>query len=127
MHVQIPRPNFLDARRSSQFCCFPWLFAERISQPRMLQILAELGARDRFLLDGEGSSAMGVGGGSTGIPATVLLGGGCPVAANYSRASASPIGQVSWGLSTVIFTATRLSLLFMAFDDRDTQFIYFQF
>jgi hypothetical protein len=54
--------------------------AERISQPRMLHILANLGARDGFLLDGGGSSAMGIGRGSTGIPATVLLGGGRPVA-----------------------------------------------
>ena len=30
---------------------------ERISRPRMLQILADLGARDGFLLDGGGSSA----------------------------------------------------------------------
>jgi hypothetical protein len=54
--------------------------AERISQPRMLHILADLGARDGFLLDGGGSSAMGIGQGSTGIPATVLLGAGRPVA-----------------------------------------------
>ena len=54
--------------------------AERISQPRMLHILADLGARDGFLLDGGGSSAMGIGRGSTGIPATVLSGGGRPVA-----------------------------------------------
>jgi hypothetical protein len=54
--------------------------AERISQPRMLHILADLGARDGFLLDGGGSSAMEIGRGSTGIPATVLLGGGRPVA-----------------------------------------------
>ena len=54
--------------------------AERISQPRMLQFLADLGARDGFLLDGGGSSAMGIGKGSTGIPASVLLGGGRPVA-----------------------------------------------
>jgi hypothetical protein len=54
--------------------------AERISQPRMLHFLADLGARDGFLLDGGGSSAMGIGRGSTGIPATILLGGGRPVA-----------------------------------------------
>ena len=54
--------------------------AERISTPRMLHILANLGARDGFLLDGGGSSAMGIGRGSTGIPPTVLLGGGRPVA-----------------------------------------------
>jgi Phosphodiester glycosidase len=54
--------------------------AERISTPRMLHVLANLGARDGFLLDGGGSSAMGIGQGSTGTPATVLLGGGRPVA-----------------------------------------------
>jgi len=54
--------------------------AERISQPRVLHFLAELGARDGFLLDGGDSSAMAIGQGSSGIPATVLLGGGRPVA-----------------------------------------------
>jgi hypothetical protein len=54
--------------------------AERISQPRMLHLLADLGARDGILLDGGDSSAMGIGRGSTGIPAAVLLGGGRPVA-----------------------------------------------
>jgi hypothetical protein len=54
--------------------------AERISQPRMLHILADLGARDGFLLDGGGSSAMAIGQGSTAIPASVLLESGRPVA-----------------------------------------------
>jgi Phosphodiester glycosidase len=54
--------------------------AERISAPRMLDILADLGARDGFLLDGGGSSAMAIGQGSTGVPATALFGGGRPVA-----------------------------------------------
>jgi hypothetical protein len=54
--------------------------AERISHSRMLHILADLGATDGFLLDGGDSSAMAIGRGSTGIPATVLLGGGRPVA-----------------------------------------------
>src|SRR5262249_22136529 len=54
--------------------------AERLSQSRMLHILGYLGARDGFLLDGGGSSAMGIGQGSADIPATVLLGGGRPVA-----------------------------------------------
>jgi Phosphodiester glycosidase len=54
--------------------------AERISLPRMLHVLANLGAKDGFLLDGGDSSAMGIGRGSTGVPATVLLGGGRPVA-----------------------------------------------
>ena len=54
--------------------------AERISQSRMLHILADLGARDGFLLDGGGSSTMAIGQGSTAIPATVLLESGRPVA-----------------------------------------------
>jgi hypothetical protein len=54
--------------------------AERISLPRMLHVLANLGAKDGFLLDGGDSSAMGIGRGSTRIPAAVLLGGGRPVA-----------------------------------------------
>jgi hypothetical protein len=53
---------------------------ERISQGRVLHLLADLGARDGILLDGGGSSAMEIGEGSTGIPAGVLLGGGRPVA-----------------------------------------------
>jgi len=66
--------------------------AERISQPRMLSTLADLGAKDGFLLDGGGSSAMGIGRGSTGIPATVLLGGGRPVA-TYIGVRALPCGS----------------------------------
>ena len=53
---------------------------ERISPGRMLHVLADLGARDGFLLDGGGSSAMAIGQGSTGIPAAVLFGSGRPVA-----------------------------------------------
>jgi hypothetical protein len=53
---------------------------ERISPGRMLHVLADLGARDGFLLDGGGSSAMAIGQGSTGIPPAVLFGGGRPVA-----------------------------------------------
>jgi hypothetical protein len=65
--------------------------AERISQPRMLHILADLGAQDGFLLDGGGSSAMAIGQGSTGIPATALFGGGRPVA-TYIGVRALPAG-----------------------------------
>ena len=65
---------------------------ERISQPRMLQILAYLGARDGFLLDGGGSTAMAIGAGSSGIPATALLGGGRPVA-TYIGVRALPCGR----------------------------------
>jgi hypothetical protein len=54
--------------------------AERISARRTLHILADLGAKDGFLLDGGGSTAMGIGEGSTGIPAAVLFGSGRPVA-----------------------------------------------
>jgi hypothetical protein len=58
---------------------------ERISPGRVLHMLADLGARDGFLLDGGGSSAMEIGQGSTGIPAGVLLGGGRPVARERRR------------------------------------------
>src|SRR5262249_6243044 len=66
--------------------------AARISQPRMLHILADLGARDGFLLDGGGSSAMGIGRGSTGIAASVFWGGGGPVA-TYIGVGALPCGS----------------------------------
>jgi hypothetical protein len=67
-----------------------WLaVAERISQPRMLHMLTNLGVRDGILLDGGDSSAIAIGRGSTGIPAAVLLGGGRPVA-NYIGVRARP-------------------------------------
>jgi hypothetical protein len=62
---------------------------ERISQPRMLQILADLGAKDGFLLDGGGSSAMEIGRGSTGISPALLFGSGRP-AATYIGVRALP-------------------------------------
>ena len=65
---------------------------ERISQSRMLHILADLGAKEGFLLDGGGSSAMAIGQGSTGIPATLLLGSGRPVA-TYIGVRALPCGS----------------------------------
>ena len=65
---------------------------ERISPPRMLHILADLGAKEGFLLDGGGSSAMAIGQGSTGIPATLLLGSGRPVA-TYIGVRALPCGS----------------------------------
>ena len=65
---------------------------ERIPQYRMLHILADLGARDGFLLDGGGSTAMAIGAGSRGIPATALLGGGRPVA-TYIGVRALPCGS----------------------------------
>jgi hypothetical protein len=66
----------IDQRRKLLFLAV----AERISTARMLQMLAELGARDGFLLDGGDSSTMVIGKGSVEVPATVLLGGGRPVA-----------------------------------------------
>jgi hypothetical protein len=54
--------------------------AERVSQSRMLHTLSDLGAKEGFLLDGGGSSTMGIGQGSTGTPAAVLFGSGRPVA-----------------------------------------------
>jgi hypothetical protein len=65
---------------------------ERISQLRMLHILADLGAKDGFLLDGGGSSAMAIGQGGTGIPATILVGSGRPVA-TYIGVRALPCGS----------------------------------
>jgi exopolysaccharide biosynthesis protein len=65
---------------------------ERISPPRMLHILADLGAKEGFLLDGGGSSAMAIGQGSTGIPATLLLGSGRSVA-TYIGVRALPCGS----------------------------------
>ena len=65
---------------------------ERISPPRMLHILADLGAKEGFLLDGGGSSAMAIGQGSTGIPATLLSGSGRPVA-TYIGVRALPCGS----------------------------------
>jgi Phosphodiester glycosidase len=65
---------------------------ERISPSRMLHILADLGAKEGFLLDGGGSSAMAIGQGSTGIPATLLLGSGRPVA-TYIGVRALPCGS----------------------------------
>ena len=51
-----------------------------ISPNRLLQELAELGAKDGMLLDGGGSSSMAIGKGAAGVPAGVLYGGWRPVA-----------------------------------------------
>jgi Phosphodiester glycosidase len=70
---------------------------ERISQAHMLQILADLGARDGFLLDGGASSVMEIGQGSTGISPAVVFGSGRPVA-TYIGVRARPCrGPVSVG------------------------------
>jgi exopolysaccharide biosynthesis protein len=54
--------------------------AERIWQPRMLHFLADLGARDGFLLDGGSSSAMGDRTGQHRDSSHRIVGGGRPVA-----------------------------------------------
>ena len=78
----------IDRRRKLLFLAV----GERISQARMLHILADLGAKDGFLLDGGGSSAMAIGQGSTGIPAALLLGSGRPMA-TYIGVRALPCGS----------------------------------
>jgi hypothetical protein len=67
--------------------------AERLSQARMMHILAGLGARDGFLLDGGNSSAMGIGEGSNGIPGPVFFGARRPVA-TYIGVRALPCRSV---------------------------------
>ena len=54
--------------------------AERASPHRVLEQLAKLGARDGMLLDGGGSSAMGIGEGARGLSKGALFGGLRPVA-----------------------------------------------
>ena len=73
---------------------------ERIPQYRMYHILADLGARDGFLLDGGGSTAMATD--SRGIPATALLGGGRPVATYIGvRACYVAVSSVQGAIETV--------------------------
>src|SRR6266511_3411329 len=54
-----------------------------ISPRRLLQDLADLGAKDGMLLDGGGSSSMAIGKGAAGVPAGVLYGGWRPVATHF--------------------------------------------
>ncbi len=54
-----------------------------ISPRRLLQDLADLGAKDGMLLDGGGSSSMAIGEGAAGVPAGVLYGGWRPVATHF--------------------------------------------
>jgi hypothetical protein len=57
--------------------------AEDISPRRLLQKLADLGAKEGMLLDGGGSSSMAIGKHAEGIPPGVLYGGGRPVATHF--------------------------------------------
>jgi len=57
--------------------------AENISPRRMLQKLADLGAKDGTLLDGGSSSAMAIGKGATGTGVGVVYGGWRPVATYF--------------------------------------------
>jgi hypothetical protein len=54
--------------------------AEWASPHLLLEQLAKLGARDAMLLDGGGSSAMGIGKGARGVARGALFGGSRPVA-----------------------------------------------
>jgi hypothetical protein len=66
----------IDGRRKLLFLAV----AENISQRRLLQKLADLGAQDGMLLDGGSSSAMAIGGGAKGVSEGVVYGGWRPVA-----------------------------------------------
>jgi hypothetical protein len=66
--------------------------AERISPHRLLETLADIGAREGMLLDGGGSSAMAIGEGAHGIPAGALFGGSRPVA-TYFGVRARPVAS----------------------------------
>jgi hypothetical protein len=61
-----------------------------ISPRRVLELLANLGAKDGMLLDGGGSSAMAVGQGAAGVSAGPVFGGWRPVA-TYFGIKAEPI------------------------------------
>ena len=54
-----------------------------VSPRRLLQELANLGAKDGMLLDGGDSSSMGIGKGATGVPAGTVYGGWRPVATHF--------------------------------------------
>jgi hypothetical protein len=57
--------------------------AENISPRRILQRLADLGAKDGMLLDGGGSSSMALGKQSAGSGSLALFGGWRPVATQF--------------------------------------------
>ena len=54
-----------------------------VSPRRLLQELAELGAKDGMLLDGGGSSAIAIGKGAAGVSAGTVYGGWRPVATYF--------------------------------------------
>jgi hypothetical protein len=65
-----------------------------ISPRRLLQDLADLGAKDGMLLDGGDSSSMAIGKGAAGVAAGVLYGGWRPVATHFGvRAQRLPHGE----------------------------------
>jgi hypothetical protein len=64
--------------------------AESVSPARLLQKLADLGAKEGMLLDGGGSSSMAIGEHAEGIPPGVLYGGRRPVA-TYFGVRARPL------------------------------------
>jgi len=68
------------------------VLGEYISPRRVLQELADLGAKDGMLLDGGGSSSMAIGKGAAGVSAGVLYGGWRPVATHFG-VRARPIGM----------------------------------
>jgi hypothetical protein len=63
---------------------------QNISPRRLLQKLADLGAKDGMLLDGGGSSSMAIGKDAAGVSAGVLYGGWRPVA-TYFGVRARPV------------------------------------
>jgi hypothetical protein len=67
---------------------------ENISPRRMLQKLADLGAKDGMLLDGGGSSSMAIGQRAEGIQAGTVFGGWRPVATYFGvRALPLQVGE----------------------------------
>ena len=69
-----------------------------VSPRRLLQELAELGAKDGMLLDGGGSSAIAIGKGAAGVSAGTVYGGWRPVATYFGvRARPTRIGSEQKG------------------------------
>ena len=66
-----------------------------ISQRRVLELLANLGAKDGMLLDGGGSSAMAIGQGAADASAGTVFGGWRPVA-TYFGIKAEPVGTAGY-------------------------------
>jgi Phosphodiester glycosidase len=64
--------------------------AENISPRRLLEKLADLGAKEGMLLDGGGSSSMAIGKDAEGIPPGLLYGGRRPVATYFGIRARPP-------------------------------------